>query len=292
MIRSLTSAVSGLQAFQQEIDVIGNDIANVNTVAYKSATTDLADSFSQTLANSDLGGDSAIQVGLGVVTAGVFNQFTQGAINPTGVQTDMAVSGNGFFVVQDATNGVQYVTRAGDFHLDTNNYLVTPGGLQVMGNVVTGYDSSGKPTTTFGPIQIAATAANTPSTVASGATMTSYAIDQSGNVDITMSDGSSFVGGQILLQNFSNPDGLIKQGNNLYSGIANAGPLGGSATPMPAAAQTNGLGTIQSGSLELSNVDLSSEFANLISTQRAFQANARIITTSDEMLQELVNMKH
>jgi flagellar hook protein FlgE len=283
MIRSLTSAVSGLQAFQQEIDVIGNDIANVNTVAYKSATTELADSFSQTLANSDLGGDASIQVGLGVVTAAVSNQYTQGAINPTGVQTDLAVSGNGFFVVRDPTSGTEYVTRAGDFHLDTNNYLVTPGGLRVQGYT----DPS---LTTLGDIKI--DASQMPTTAATGSTMTSFAIDQQGKVNITLSDGTTYINGQVLMQNFSNPDGLVKEGNNLYSGIGAAGPLGGAGSPTAAAAETNGMGSIQSGSLELSNVDLSTEFANLIQTQRAFQANARIITTSDEMLQELVNMKH
>jgi flagellar hook protein FlgE len=284
MLQALTSAVSGLDAFQQEIDVIGNDIANVQTVAYKSATDDLADSFSQTLANSDLGGDASIQVGLGVVTAGIYNQFTQGAINPTGVQTDMAISGNGFFVVQDPLSSAQYVTRAGDFQLSSSGYLVTPGGMEVIG-----YTDPAK--TTIGPIQI--NAANMPAADASaGATMSSWSVDQSGNVNITLSDGTSYVTGQILLQNFSNPNGLVKEGNNLYGNIGIAGPLGGSATPTPAAPGTSGLGTIQSGSLEESNVDLSSEFANLIQTQRAFQANARIITTSDEMLQDLVDMKH
>jgi flagellar hook protein FlgE len=93
------------------------------------------------------------------------------------------------------------------------------------------------------------------------------------------------------MQNFTNLQGLTKEGNNLYSGIASAGPLGGATSPQAAAAGTNGLGTIQSGALEMSNVDLSNEFSQLIQTQRAFQANARIMTTTDEMLQELVNIK-
>ena len=284
MLQALTSAVSGLDAFQQEIDVIGNDIANVDTVAYKSATTDLADSFSQTLANSDLGGGASIQIGLGVVIAGIYNQFTQGAINPTGVQTDMAISGSGFFVVQDPLSGTQYATRAGDFQLNSNGYLVTPGGMEVIG-----YTNPAKKT--IGPIQI--NDANMPAADASaGATMSSWSVDPSGNIDITLSDGTSYVTGQILLQNFSNPNGLVKEGNNLYGNIGVAGPLGGAASPTPAVPGSNGLGTIQSGALEESNVDLSTEFANLIETQRAFQANARIITTSDEMLQDLVDMKH
>ncbi|HTS18849.1 MAG TPA: flagellar hook-basal body complex protein [Verrucomicrobiae bacterium] len=284
MLQALTSAVSGLNAFQQEIDVIGNDIANVSTIAYKSATTDLADSFSQTLANSDLGGDSSVQIGLGVVTAGIFNQFNQGAINPTGVATDLAISGNGFFVVKDAISGAEFVTRAGDFQLDASGYLVTPGGLRVQGYT----DPS---LTTLGDIKI--DASNMPAADAAvDATMTSYAIDQQGRVDITLSDGTTYVTGQILMQNFSNPNGLVKEGNNLYGGIGVSGPIGGAVDPTPAAPGTNGMGTIQSGALEQSNVDLSSEFASLIQTQRAFQANARIITTSDEMLQDLVDMKH
>jgi flagellar hook protein FlgE len=283
MLQALTSAVSGLNAFQQEIDVIGNDIANVDTLAYKSATDDLADSFSQTLANSNLGGSSAIQVGLGVVTAGIYNQFTQGAINPTGVQTDLAISGNGFFVVKDPVSQAEYVTRAGDFKVDASGYLVTPGGMRVQGY-------TDPALSTIGDVKI--DASQKPLTAAADSTMTSWSIDQQGNVDITLSDGSTYITGQILMQNFANLNGLVKEGNNLYGGIGVAGPIGGAAAPKPAAAETNGLGTIQSGSLEESNVDLSSEFANLIQTQRAFQANARIITTSDEMLQDLVDMKH
>ncbi|MGD1019078.1 MAG: flagellar hook-basal body complex protein [Verrucomicrobiia bacterium] len=282
MLQALTSAVSGLGAFQEEIDVIGNNIANVETVGFKSATTDLGDSFSQTLQNSDLGGDSSIQIGLGVVTEGIYNNYGQGAINPTGVDTDLAISGNGFFVVKDPTSGTEYVTRAGDFQLDANGYLVTPGGMRIQGY-------TDPALTKMGDIQVNASQA--PKADA-GATMTSWSVDSQGNVDITLSDGTSYVTGQILMQNFSNPNGLVNEGNNLFGNIGVAGPLGGATTPTPAAAGTNGLGTIQSGALEASNVDLSSEFANLIEAQRAFQANAKIITTSDEMLQDLVDMKH
>jgi flagellar hook protein FlgE len=282
MIRSLTSAVSGIQQFQEEIDVIGNNIANVNTVAFKAARTDLADSFSQTLASSNLGGDESAQVGLGVITAGITNEYTQGAINRTGVETDLAVSGDGFFLVKDPVSGETFVTRAGDFRLDSSNYLVTGNGLRVQG-----YNDLGL--STIGDIQI--DAAQRPASADPAATMVSFSIDDLGQIDVRLSDGSEYVRGQVLMQNFTNPQGLVKEGNNLYSGIAAAGPLGGATSPTPAAAGTNGLGRIQSGALELSNVDLSNEFANLILAQRAFQANARIITTSDEMLQELVNLK-
>ena len=122
------------------------------------------------------------------------------------------------------------------------------------------------------------------------ATFVSFSIDTEGVIKVRLSDGSEYTRGQVLLQRFSDPQALTNEGLNLYSGIAAAGPLGG-ATPAPAAPGTNGLGRIESGALELSNVDLANEFSSMITTQRAFQASARIITTSDEMLQELVNLK-
>jgi flagellar hook protein FlgE len=282
MIRSLSSAVSGIQQFQETLDVIGNNIANVNTIAFKTARVELADSFSQTLLASNVSGGMTEQVGLGVTTAAITNQYTQGAITRTGVQTDLAVAGEGYFVVKDPVSGNVYVTRAGDFHLDQNNYLVTTGGLRVQGYTDLGL-------TTLGDIQIDATVR--PTGADPTAAMTSFSIDDLGKITIGLSDGTEYVRGQILMQNFTNPQGLIKAGNNLYSGIGAAGPLGGSSSPTPAPAGTSGLGQMQSGALEMSNVDLSNEFSNLIQTERAFQANARMITTSDEMLQELVNLK-
>jgi flagellar hook protein FlgE len=103
---------------------------------------------------------------------------------------------------------------------------------------------------------------------------------------VTLSSGTSFVRGQLLLQKFQNPNALVKEGGNLFTGMDAAGPLGQSE-----AAKTNGLGQIVSGHLEMSNVDIADQFTSMITTQRGFQASARIITTSDEMLQEVVNLK-
>jgi flagellar hook protein FlgE len=116
--------------------------------------------------------------------------------------------------------------------------------------------------------------------------MTSYTINSQGVITVNQADGTSFTRGQILLQNFVNPQALSSVGNNLYSNMANAGPLAAMATP-----GSSGLGTIQSGALELSNVDLSAQMANLITAQRGFEANSKMITTSDELLQDVVNMK-
>ncbi len=117
--------------------------------------------------------------------------------------------------------------------------------------------------------------------------MAAFNIDGQGKVQILLDDGSAaFTRGQVLLQNFITPQALTKEGNNLYSNLAAAGPLAQTAVP-----DAGGLGEIVSGQLEMSNVDMAGEFSNLIIAQRGFQANSRIITTSDELLQEIINLK-
>lgn len=270
MFRSLNTGVSGLQQFQQRIDVIGNNIANVSTAGYKDARFTSSDTFSDTLGN-------AIQVGRGVTSGGVNNVFTQGGLTQTGAPADLAISGQGFFTVKDTSTGTTYATRDGSFQVDTNGYLVTNTGLRVQG-----FSDAGL--TTRGDVKLDATGATG---AAAGARVSSYAIDKQGKITVVLDDGSSaFVRGQVLLQNFSSPQALVKEGNNVYSNIANAGPLTQTLAP-----GTAGLGTVQSGQLEMSNVDLASEFSNLIVAQRGFQANSRIITTSDELLQEIINLK-
>jgi flagellar hook protein FlgE len=287
MLRSLTAGISGLQNFQQRMDVIGNNIANVNTTGYKAARSDFADSFSQTLrvSSSGNGGNSglaSIQIGSGVTTTAIRNLYTQGALTKTGLQTDLAVAGEGFFVVRDTVSNVTFVTRSGDFRLDENGYVVTSTGQRVQG-----YNDSAL--STLGDLQINTT--GMPATSDPAASILKFGVDGEGKINVNLSDGTQFVRGQVLLQRFSDPQALVKEGNNLFSGIGAAGPLGGAAAPMPAPPGSNGLGKIESGALELSNVDLANEFAGMITSQRAFQATARIITTSDEMLQELVNLK-
>ncbi len=284
MLRSLTSAVSGLQSFQGQMDVIGNNIANVNTTGYKGARTEFADAFSQTMrgsspATTTSSGLTSIQIGSGVSTSAIQTLYTQGALSRTGVNTDMAIAGEGFFLVKDVASGTTYATRDGTFHLDANGYLVTSGGLRVQGNDI----SQG--VTTFGDIKIdsdgSMDANNQPLDVLG------WTVDTSGDINVTLSDGTtSITRGTILLQNFANPQALMKEGNNLYTGLANANPLSDPTRP-----GTEGIGTVVAGALELSNVDLAKEFSDLIITQRAFQATSRIITTSDEILQELVNLK-
>ena len=271
-----------MQQFQEAMDVIGNNIANVDTTGFKSARVDFEDTLSQTLRGSVSGG--ALQIGTGVTTGAITNQFTQGGINNTGTDTDLAIDGEGFFVVTDPDTGGDYVTRAGNFHVDSGGFLVTAGGLQVQGYTTWDYTAGGFDTTQIGSIKIDLT--NVPATADPNASISAFSVDTNGMIQVTLSDSTQFYAGQVLLQYFTNPGALIKEGSNLYSGITGAGGL-----TTPAEALTNGLGKILAGALEGSNVDLANEFAKMITTQRAFQANARIITTSDEILAELVNLK-
>ena len=287
MLRSLTTAVSGLHQFQQQMDVIGNNVANVNTTGYKSGRTDFSESFSQMVrapgASSDeTPGLPAVQVGSGVGTGAIKNLHTQGVLSATGQETDLAINGRGYFLVRDPHSDTQYATRAGDFSLDPNGYLLTN-----TGNRVQGYSEGSL--SSIGDLKIDAT--GRPEDSDPQARMVTFAIDRQGMINVQLSDGSQFVRGQVLLQDFRNTQALIKEGDNLYSGLGLAGPLGGGDGLQPEAPDTNGLGIIQAGALELSNVDLANEFSGLITSQRAFQANARMITTSDEVIQEVVNLK-
>ena len=325
LIGSLTSGVSALESFEQGIEVIGNNIANVNTTGYKGETADYADSFSNILqeatpASSTTGGNTGtMQLGTGVKLASVLGNFSQGTLSTTGTNTDLGVSGSGFFVVKDPTNNQEFVTRDGSFQLDSQGYLVTSQGyrLQGLSNGSAAYtatvDANGAlvytqtPTapTTLGDVKIdfnisvgngltnSTAGAFTDAQVTAGApAMENFTVDQSGNIVETLSNGDTFDRGQVLLQNFSDPNALTRDGNNLYGNTDAAGPEGGAG--LSAANNTPGsygLGSIEVGTLEGSNVDLSQEFANLITTQRSFQAASRVITTSDSILDEIIHLK-
>ena len=265
-MRALAIAATGMNAQEQNLEVIANNIANINTTGYKDATVQFATSFSNTLASATA---NPVQVGTGVYDQAITNNWATGALSSTGVTTDLAINGNGFFEVADAS-GNKYVTQDGSFSLDPNGNLVTAGGQFVQGLTTTG---------TVGNIQIAAP---------TGSTLNSYTINSQGVITMNLTNNTtgatSTATAQIYLQTFEDPQALVSQGSNLYNNQANAGA---SALGAPG---TNGTGSIVSGSLELSNVDLSSEMANLITAQRGFEANSKVVTTSDQMLQNVVNM--
>lgn len=278
MLRSLYSGVSGMRGFQTKLDVIGNNIANVNTVGFKAGRVMFKDILSQTVSgvtpsqDATKGGVNAKQIGLGVSIASIDTVHTPGSAMTTNVPTDLRIDGDGFFAVRaDASNGEPFLTRAGNFTLDANKQLVNADGMFVIG-------------TDNAPIDLKAFG-----------NVTAFSISNNGEIITVDNTGTTTNTGKfIAVVKVANPSGLEKVGGNLYKSTLNSDTapvttvLGTSLANDPA----TGTGAIVSGQLEMSNVDLTSEFTEMIVAQRGFQANSRIITTSDEVLQEVVNLKH
>lgn len=408
MMRSMFSGVSGLKIHQTMMDVIGNNIANINTIGYKSSSVNFQSMLNQTIKGASTptdtsGGSNPIQVGLGAKMSSIDSNFNQGNLQSTGKTTDMAIQGEGFFVLR--SNSGIYYTRAGNFAFDSMGNLVNPSdGSIVQGwmadgvgsintnteliNVTIPINQTIEPNATtritysgnlpsdasvgdifYAPIQVIdsqgnfhdltvafeKTAANawdwdvTTPTGATGSGTISFnpdgsidaitggpityspsgadpmsivpnfgtvdaidgitqfatdatvaAISQNGNISGTLqsisiggngeitgvfSNGQNRVLGQIALALFTNPSGLISVGSSFYVESNNSG------VPVIGEPNSAGRGQIIVGTVEMSNVDLSKEFADMIVAQRGFQANSKIISASDEMLQVLVNMK-
>ncbi len=323
MLRSMYSGISGLKNFQTKLDVIGNNISNVNTYGFKKGRVVFKDLISQTQAGATgptmaSGGINAQQVGLGSQLAAIDTIHGTGALQRTGRTLDMALEGEGFFVVgkfnNAATGGGTLVTnfeevsytRAGNFYLDSNGILVDG-----SGNYVAGYGKVPNPPTTglegtidnqpllaSGGLEASATTlgafdstGNLLNTVAQSGKIRipndaqEMSITQDGKVTYVGSDGQLYFAGQLVIAKFPNAEGLSKQGGNNFINTPNSG------APQFGAGGVLGIGKTVSGALEMSNVDLSEEFTEMIVAQRGFQATSRIITTSDEILQELVNLK-
>jgi flagellar hook protein FlgE len=423
MMRSMFSAISGLRAHQTWMDVIGNNIANVNTTGFKVGRVRFTDILSQLVRGASgptetRGGINPLQIGLGAVVGAVDTIHTQGALQLTGKPSDLAIQGDGFFVVSDGSQTLY--TRDGAFDIGSDLRLVNPSNgfyvlgwqadangnvdtagpvgpitipigqqldavpttqITVQGNLdanqdtaaatphfvtkVSITDSLGKrhefyilfnkagtntwnytlqeddPRTTStteddpdfalggttsgtlvfdadGNLDLAASSisavdldstaggassitvtpdfsrltqlaapysANAAANGAPAGSLTTFTVSQSGQVLGIYSNGVTKVVGQIALALFTNPGGLMKVGGNAYQPTVNSGE------PIVGPADSGGRGKIASGYLEMSNVDLAQEFTSMIMAQRGFQANSRVITTSDEVLQELVNLR-
>ncbi len=282
MLRAMYTSVSALRNHQTMLDVVANNIANVNTTGYKADRTSFKDMVYQTMAGASgptatMGGTNNRQVGLGMQLDAINQVHTQGNLANTGLMTDIGINGDGFFRVSNngvdipaGTAAVSY-QRAGNFTFDQNGDLVTQDGFYVIGFA----DNAGVPDPTS-PLIL-----NVPP-----ATTQSFSIEQSGRVTRIDDTGTLQVVGWISMAKFANPMGLTKTGDNKWVESGNSGiPING--TPGDA----SGMGVIVPGTLEMSNVDLAFEFTEMIRAQRGFQANSRTITTSDEILQELINLK-
>ncbi|OPX87032.1 MAG: Flagellar basal-body rod protein FlgG [Pelotomaculum sp. PtaB.Bin104] len=277
MIRSLFSGASGMKNHQTRMDVIGNNVANVNTTGFKGSRANFQDILYQTVRYpsagvNNVGGINPSQVGLGVMVSSITNNTGQGGLQNTGRSLDLAINGNGWYIL--STNGDpvagtgainERYTREGIFYVDNAGNLVNSSGYNLC-------DTGGN------PINLG-TAGISTINISKDGTIT--AKDLTGT-DITVSS-------PIGLAMFPNQDGLERDGLNMYK----VSPTSG--LPVDTFGQANDVngayGTINSGFLEMSNVDLTDEFVNMITTQRGYQANARTVTTSDQILEELLNIK-
>lgn len=319
MMRSLYSGVAGLRVHQTRMDVIGNNIANINTIGYKKSRTVFQDMLSQTLRGAsqptaNVGGMNPVQVGLGVSLGSIDVLHTQGAPMSTGNNFDLMIEGDGYFVVANAkpdeiatirqdiidgnTDNIEledyaaavdpqtiHYTRAGNFAFDEQGFLVcTSTGMYVLG-YMEGQDASGgtgDEEIPLGLIRIDIDHVRNVSVDAQG--YITY-IDGDGNI-VSFGAEDDNAGVPIAISKFNNPMGLEKAGMNMFRRTNNSGdpqyngPNG-----------RHGQGSLLPGNLEMSNVDLAEEFTDMIITQRGHQANSRIIRTSDEMLQELAQLK-
>jgi flagellar hook protein FlgE len=277
------SAISGLRAHQVMLDVTSNNIANVNTVGYKSQRTSFKEALSQlqkgASAPSDaLGGTNPAQIGLGVQLSGIDSQMAGGAMQSTGNPLDVAIQGDGMFRLKtwDTTAGASSAgttfTRAGNFTVDEDGYLVTSDGYYVVGY---SYDNAaGDYVTPLTEIRI-----QVPTNAKS------IAIGQDGLVTSVSAAGVSNVEGGITLAKFANASGLERVSANKYRESNNSG-----AEAIGTPGDATGLGSLAPGQVEMSNVDLAQEFTSMITAQRGFQANSRVIGASDQMLEQLVNL--
>ena len=407
MMRSMFAGVSGLRSHQTMMDVVGHNIANVNTAGYKASQVTFQEALAQVVrgpsgSGADRGGINALQLGLGTKVASIDGVFTQGATQLTGRATDLAVQGEGFFMITQGSETLY--TRAGAFSFDEVGNLVAPGGLRVMGwtadasgtinpdgpvgeitlpvaqviepkltstvdvggNIssdaavgdkhttsVVIYDSLGNDLELV--VQFEKTAANTwdvtastdgnsltavPTTITFGTDgslssattidlsgftppgadpldfdlilggsaplvqfggdstaeafaqdgnaigfLRTFAIGNDGSVTGQFSNGETQVLARIATAAFNNPAGLTRIGDSHFAQSVNSGE------PLIGEPGTGNRGLLSAGALEMSNVDLALEFTELIRAQRGFQANSRVVTSADELLQEIVNLK-
>ena len=287
-----------MDAFQQMLNVVGNNIANENTTAFKASNVEFSDIMNQTLnlgsagqgtatAPGNPGGTNPQQVGLGVQVSQIYKDFTQGAMNITGNPNNLAISGNGFFLV--STNPAPtkmsdlYFTRAGDFSVDSNGNLVTPNGYYLLGikgttapTLSTQATGTGDPSITLN--SLTSINVNNTSNVAS-----SFSVGTNGIVTVT--GGNTYY---IPLATVENPNGLLDVGNNLYAPNSYSNPVEGTITYDVANDTTNGVGSITQGALEASNVDLTKEMSNMIVAQTGYEANSKVINTVNQMNQFMI----
>ncbi|MGY6531393.1 flagellar basal-body rod protein FlgG [Glycocaulis sp.] len=261
-MRALSTAATGMEAQQLNVEVIAHNLANMNTTAFKRQRAEFQDLLYQNMgqvgaASSDAGTivPTGLQIGLGVQAGSVYRITEQGSLSQTGNELDLAISGRGYFRIE-LPNGGEAYTRSGNFSRSPEGQLVTSDGYMVMPGIAIPEEAR------------------------------RVEINQQGQVQVTLDgDAEPQILGQLELITFANEAGLEAAGDNLYletaaSGAANVGVPG-----------QPGFGIIRQGFVETSNVDAVTEITALIRAQRAYEMNARVISAADEMLAASANLR-
>lgn len=257
MLRSLWIAKSGMEAQQNQLDHISNNLSNVATTGYKRSHAQFEDLMYQNLRQSGANSSdqtqlpTGLQVGLGTRAVATSRDFSQGSLQQTTNQLDVAIKGKGFFQIT-MPDGTTAYTRDGSFKLDSTGAIVTNDGYTVQPGL----------------------------TVPANAQSVTIADDGTVTVKVAGQTAATTLG-QLQLASFINPQGLDPLGQNLYAQTAASGD------PTTGAPAANGLGTLQQGFLETSNVNVVEELVSMIQTQRAYELNSKAVSTSDQMLQRL-----
>ena len=260
MIRSLWIAKTGMEAQQTQLDTISHNLANVATNGFKRSHAIFEDLIYQNLRQSGANTTeqtqlpTGLQVGLGVRPVATSRIYSQGNLQQTTNNLDLAIKGNGFFQIQQPDGTTAY-TRDGSFQLDANGQIVTNNGYTVLPGITI------------------------------PATAQSITIGNDGTVSVLLPGNTApQTVGQVQLANFINPAGLDPKGQNLFTETASSG------TANSGAPNANGLGALQQGFVETSNVNVVEELVSMIQTQRAYELNSKAVKTSDEMLQKLAQI--
>jgi len=260
MIRALRTAATGMVAQQMNVDVIANNLANVNTTGFKRSKLEFQDMLYQNTrpAGVAAGGTLrpvALDVGYGTRASSTERLFTTGNITPTGNALDLTIEGNGFFIIQQP-DGSEAYTRDGALKMDADGTLVTGDGFIVQPQISIPQDA------------------------------TSISIGVDGRVSVmVVGDETPQEVGQIELARFINPAGLEAKGRNLYL------PTAASGTAIVSTPGQDGLGVLNQGYLEMSNVEVVEEMVKMIVAQRAYEINSKAVQTSDQMAELANNMK-
>lgn len=303
MVTSMYAAIAGLRTHQSKMDVISNNIANVNTWGYKSKSANFQDAMYNNMIISTegdvegggLGGVNASQVGYGVGLGSISANFGTGSWGFTGRGTDCMIDGTGFFIVgpmleagttdaADLTDAGLSLSRVGIFSVDGNGYITDNQGNYVYGFEPDPANPEAFLTDNLVPIRIPEDPTST-TTPKERYDIQTLAIGTDGRIAGVDSENQKITIGQIAVASVENVNGLVQTAGYLFDIGNNAGQVSAIQT----VATTTG--KIMSNYLEMSNVDLATDMANMITTQRGYQANSKIITVTDEMLEQLVNMK-